>query len=124
MAKTDVDKYIDDSVRNIYNGVSDNVTLKKEFGLTREIIENISYKGANVKTPMKTLEGEIVQDADRLDALGAVGIARTFAYGAYAKQEIYNPEIKPKMHSTYEEYKNSQGDIPLYGYYVTIQTSL
>ena len=44
MAKTDVDKYIDDSVRNIYNGVSDNVTLKKEFGLTREIIENISHE--------------------------------------------------------------------------------
>ena len=73
-----------------------------------DIILTISFKGANVKTPMKTIEGKIVQDADRLDALGAVGIARTFAYGAHANQEIYNPEIKPKMHSSFEEYKNSK----------------
>ena len=74
-----------------------------------EIISTMSFKGAGVKTPMQTLEGEIVQDADRLDALGAVGIARTFAYGAYANQEIYNPEIKPKLHSSYEDYKNAKG---------------
>ncbi len=74
-----------------------------------EIISTISFKGAGVKTPMKTLEGKIVQDADRLDALGAIGIARTFAYGAYANQEIYNPEIKPQLHNSFEEYKNQKG---------------
>ena len=74
-----------------------------------EIISTLSFKGANVKTPMRTLEGEIVQDADRLDALGAVGIARTFAYGAFAQQEIYNPQIKPKTHNSFDEYKNSKG---------------
>jgi len=74
-----------------------------------EIILTISFKGAGVKTPMKTLEGKIVQDADRLDALGAIGIARTFAYGAYANQEIYNPDIKPHLHNNFEEYKSQKG---------------
>lgn len=73
-----------------------------------EIIATISFKGANVKSSMKTLEGAIVQDADRLDALGAVGIARTFAYGGHAGSEMYNPEIKPILHNTYEEYKNKK----------------
>ena len=85
---------------NCPNDIIDNVC---------EIISTMSFKGAGVKTPMQTIEGEIVQDADRLDALGAVGIARTFAYGAYANQEIYNPEIQPKLHSSYEDYKNAKG---------------
>ncbi|MDD3593491.1 MAG: HD domain-containing protein [Candidatus Gastranaerophilales bacterium] len=74
-----------------------------------DIIATLSFKGANVKTPMKTIEGEIVQDSDRLDAIGAIGIARSFAYGAFAEQEMYNPEIKPNLHSSYEEYKNAKG---------------
>lgn len=72
------------------------------------IIYSMSFKGANVKNTIKTIEGQIVQDADRLDALGAIGVARAFAYGAYAKQELYNPEIKPKLHNSYEEYKTSK----------------
>ncbi len=86
-------------------------SIKIEDKITKkitEIIKTISFKGAKVKTPMKTIEGKIVQDADRLDAIGAIGIARTFAYGAYVKQEIYNPEIKPKLHNSFEEYKNSK----------------
>lgn len=73
-----------------------------------QIIKNISFKGQNVKTEMQTKEGEVVQDADRLDAIGAIGIARTFAYGGFTKREIYNPEIKPQIHQTFEEYKNNQ----------------
>ncbi len=74
-----------------------------------QIIKDISFKGAGVKTPMITKEGMIVQDADRLDAMGAIGIARTFAYGGFKGRDIYNPNIKPKKHSSFEEYKKSQG---------------
>lgn len=71
------------------------------------IIRNISYKGANVANKLTTLEGFIVQDADRIDALGAIGIARTFAYGGYKNRPLYDPNILPVLHSTAEEYKNN-----------------
>ena len=74
-----------------------------------QIIDDISFKGAGVKTAMKTAEGSIVQDADRLDAIGAIGIARAFAYGGYKERELYNPEIKPEFHNSFEQYKNSKG---------------
>ncbi len=73
------------------------------------IIRNISYKGAGVKDKMEYLEGKIVQDADRLDAIGAIGIARTFAFGGKFGNPIYDPEIEIKMHNSFEEYKNSKG---------------
>ena len=73
-----------------------------------QIISEVSFKGAGVETPMKTLEGKIVQDADRLDALGAIGIARAFAYGGYKGREMYNAEIEPLMHQSFEQYKTNQ----------------
>jgi len=73
-----------------------------------EIIEAISFKGAGVSTPMGTIEGKVVQDADRLDALGAIGIARAFTYGGSRGHQMYNPEIKPAIHLSFEEYKNNQ----------------
>lgn len=73
-----------------------------------QIIKEISFKGAGVKSKINTKEGMIVQDADRLDAIGAIGIARAFSYGGYKMREIYNPEIKIKLHKTFEEYKSAE----------------
>ena len=73
-----------------------------------EIIEGISFRGAGVKTKLRTREAMIVQDADRLDALGAIGIARCFATGAKLNRQIYDPEIKPKIHRSFEEYKKAE----------------
>lgn len=72
-----------------------------------DIIATSSFKGAGVKSDMKTIEGKIVQDADRLDAIGAIGIGRTFAYGGHKDREMYNPNIKPQLHQTSEAYKNN-----------------
>ena len=73
------------------------------------IVGNVSFKGAGVKDRMKTLEGMIVQDADRIDAIGAIGIARCFAYGGYKSRQIYDPGIKPALHKTFAAYKTSEG---------------
>jgi uncharacterized protein len=72
-----------------------------------KIIENISFKGGNFEKKFTSKELEIVQDADRLDAIGAVGIARTFNYGGFKNREIYNPDILPNLNMSKEEYKNS-----------------
>lgn len=73
-----------------------------------EIIRDLSFKGANVVTPMKTREGMVVQDADRLDAIGAIGVARAFAYGGHKGRALYDPNEAPQMHESFEQYKNSQ----------------
>lgn len=71
------------------------------------IINNISYKGGkNVRT-ISTIELDVVQDADRLDAIGAIGIARTFNYGGFKNHKIYDPSVPVNMNMTKEEYKKS-----------------
>jgi uncharacterized protein len=72
------------------------------------IIENISFKGGNVKRKFSSIELDIVQDADRLDAIGAIGIARTFNYGGFKNRALYHPEIAPNLTMTKEEYKNNE----------------
>ena len=72
-----------------------------------KIIENISYKGGNEIAQFKSLELDVVQDADRLDAIGAIGVARCFNYGGFKNRAIYDPEIKPNLKMTKEAYKNS-----------------
>jgi len=72
-------------------------------------IKNISYKGAYVSDDVLSLEGKIVQDADRLDAMGAIGIARAFAYGGSKHRILFDPEARPNMHKSFSEYQNSDG---------------
>ena len=71
------------------------------------IIDGVSFKGAGVNTSTNNLECKVLQDADRLDAIGAIGIARTFAYGGSRGRGIYDPGILPEMHSDFENYKKS-----------------
>lgn len=72
-----------------------------------QVIEEVSYKGSDIETPVSSVESAVVQDADRLDAIGAIGIARTFAYGGHKNRLIYDPEIAPEMHDDFQAYKNS-----------------
>lgn len=72
------------------------------------VISEVSFKGSDVMTPCSSLESMIVQDADRLDAIGAIGIARAFAYGGKKNRPLYVPGEKPVYHSTFEEYRNHQ----------------
>ncbi len=72
-----------------------------------EVIEQVSFKGAGVQNSAVSIEAKIVQDADRLDAIGAIGIARTFAYGGSKGRPIYLPEIKPELHDNFENYKKT-----------------
>ena len=86
---------------NVYPDIMDNV---------ENIIRNISFKGGNFTQDFSSIELAIVQDADRLDALGAIGIARAFNYGGFKNRALYNPEIKPDMQMTKDAYK--KGNAP------------
>ncbi|WP_142683460.1 HD domain-containing protein [Chitinophaga polysaccharea] len=71
------------------------------------IIRHISFKGGNQERTFFSAELAIVQDADRLDAIGAIGIARAFNYGGFKNRSLYDPAVKPNMQMTKEEYKSS-----------------
>ena len=73
------------------------------------IIENISFKGEKHVQAFRSRELDVVQDADRLDALGAIGIARAFSYGGYFKRPLYDPDMKPRQGMGKEEYKSNNG---------------
>jgi uncharacterized protein len=80
---------------------------KRTVEHVQQIIRHVSFKASFDKTSFQSIELDIVQDADRLDALGAIGIARAFNYGGFKGREIYNPEIKPNLNMSKKEYKNS-----------------
>jgi uncharacterized protein len=74
-----------------------------------EIIHEVTFRGADTPAAApRSLEGRVVQDADRLDALGAIGIARAFAYGGHRGRPLYDPDIPHIRHATFEEYKRNQ----------------
>lgn len=86
------------------------------LGLERALVEHVaaivagvSFKGAGVPTPMPTVEGRVVQDADRLDALGAIGIARAFAWGGSRGRPLHDPAAAPELHASFEAYRASAG---------------
>jgi uncharacterized protein len=83
---------------------ADEVTIQHVIN----IIENLSFKGGKTEKTFSSVELDIVQDSDRLDAMGAIGIARTFNYGGFKNRPLYNPNIAPNLHMSKEEYKNSQ----------------
>lgn len=87
-------------------------SLDVDNGITEQvcsIIKETSFKGAGVKLKLPTIEAKIIFDADKLDAIGAIGIARTFAYGGHKNREIYNPSQNPALHESFEEYSSSEG---------------
>jgi len=71
------------------------------------IILNISFKGGNFEQQFRSPELDVIQDADRLDAIGAIGIARCFNYGGFKNRKLYDPAIKPNLNMTKAEYKKS-----------------
>ncbi len=73
-----------------------------------DIIRNISFKGGNNSTNLYSPELAVVRDADRLDAMGAIGIARAFNYGGFKNREIYNPSIPPDLKMDKDSYRKSQ----------------
>ena len=75
----------------------------------KQIVANVSFKGGNAEKTFHSKELDIVQDADRLDAIGAIGIARAFNYGGFKNREMYNPGIPPVLNMTPDEYKKNQG---------------
>jgi len=71
------------------------------------IVEHISFRGGTNKHVMQTIEGKIVQDADRLDGIGAIGIARTFTFGGARGREMHNPTTKPQQHKSFADFKKA-----------------
>lgn len=74
-----------------------------------KIVHEVTFKGAGVETPTSSLEAAVVQDADRLDAIGAIGVARAFAYGGSKSRLLWNPDEEHELHDSFEKYKSNTG---------------
>lgn len=91
---------------------------KETIASVQHIVEHVSFsKSAGIKNSMKSLEGKIVQDADRLDALGAIGIARAFAYGGYKKRLLYDPSKKERRYRSAKEYRKKDAASTIHHFY-------
>jgi uncharacterized protein len=73
----------------------------------QQVIREVSFKGLGVETPVTSPEAAVVQDADRLDAIGAIGVARAFAYGGHKGRPLHDPAVPPVLHADFEQYKQS-----------------
>lgn len=109
----DVDDYKlfdknNDSTTNAELFLRKNNVSEENIKLICDIIATISFKGKDTKVP-ETIEGKIVQDADRIDAIGAIGIARAFAYGGSRNRSMYDPSEKPRDDMSFEEYSKNTG---------------
>ena len=98
----------EEDLRNIKSLLESFDLDKRKTKNIMEIIQNISFKGSGEKNKIKSIEGKIVQDADRLDALGAIGIARAFSFAGHKKNPYFDPEIPPKKNMKFGEYKRSE----------------
>ena len=93
---------------NLAKEIMEEHTVDQEYQeRVLDIIRNISFKKSFEKRSELSAEGKVVQDADRLDAIGAIGIARAFNYGGYRDRAIYDPETEPREYSSIKEYQNS-----------------
>lgn len=97
----------DACLREIRGWLSAQGVAENDAGHVVEIVSGLSFKGGG-RQALRTLEGRVVQDADRLDALGAIGIARTFAYSGWKGQAMYDPELPPRTAMTPEEYRKGK----------------
>jgi len=99
-----------EGIRNVTAILRSEDTSPHIIGHIVEIFNTMFFKGAGVPTPMKSIEGKIVQDAERLDSLGAIGIARCFTEGARQGRDLYDPEYIPQRHVSKEAFTNSKAD--------------
>ena len=94
--------------KKVRSWLSTHPITEEETEQIMDIILHMSYKGGTNKTKLTSIEGKIIQDADRLDAIGAIGIARTMAYSGSKNRLIHDPEKKPREHLTIEDYRSGE----------------
>ena len=106
---------IDDKLNKSEHAVEDAKNYLRKFEIEEAVVEKIlyamqavSFKGGNNEFKVRSIEDKIVQDADRLDALGAIGIARTFIFGGAKNHEMHEPEMEARTDMTAEEYRKGQ----------------
>lgn len=92
-------------LQKVHTWLTDNLADKEQIHHIMMIIETMSFSGGGGQ-PMQTLEGQVVQDADRLDALGAIGIARTFIFSGAKGRPAYDPEVPPRDETLQKEYRD------------------
>ena len=94
--------------KRVHTWLVDNGVSSETLDHVMDIVSKMSFKGGNQKEDVSTLEGKIVQDADRLDAMGAIGIARVMCYPGHVGRPIHDPAMKPRENLTLEEYRNGK----------------